>query len=339
MDSRPRISDPSSARRLEKDAPLNVVQRSFRVEGHQGLGQKPKPELIGPVLSELHGSLQDAVRMGFLHSSRPRGRIRMALKDAADVRFIGHEGSGNNITVLHFELPPFGSAAAGFFQQPTLWEDGPNPDDTAFELFGAALNDVAAHRADSSRYDPPLLRRISRYGRMLKRGVDRVSLEGASLADTGRIDAQVVQSASDLVAVTPSAQRARVVGRLDVMGASQGVFKIEVKSGQVVTALWEGDEPIENYRELFNTDVVIEGLAIFRPSGTLLRLDANLIASASAQQDFFRQIPQASDSRDYQKLARLKPHERSAYIQLRGCTPAEAGELDADFDAAVAALR
>jgi len=112
-----------------------------------------------------------------------------------------------------------------------------------------------------------------------------------------------------------------------------------VKAGQVVTALWDSDEPIENYRELFNRDVVVEGLAIFRPSGTLLRLDADLIAPASAQQDFFRQIPQAADSRDYQKLARLKPHERSAYIQLRGCTPAEAGELDADFDAAVAALR
>ncbi len=291
------------------------------------------------MLSELHGSLQDAVRMGFLHSSRPRGRIRLALKEAADVRFVGHEGSGSNITVLHFELPPLGSAAAEFFQQPRLWDDRPNPDETAFELFGAALNDVAAHRADSSRYDPPLLRRISRYGRMLKHGINRVSLVDASLAETGRIDEEVVHSASQLAAATPSAQRARVVGRLDLMGASQGVLKIEVKAGQVVTALWDSDEPIENYRELFNRDVVVEGLAIFRPSGTLLRLDADLIAPASAQQDFFRQIPQAADSRDYQKLARLKPHERSAYIQLRGCTPAEAGELDADFDAAVAALR
>jgi hypothetical protein len=95
----------------QEEHPLNVVQRSFRVEGQQGLGKKPKPELIGPVLSDLHGSLQDAVRMGFLHSSRPHGRIRRALKDAADVRFIGLEGSGNDVTVLYFELPPFGSAA------------------------------------------------------------------------------------------------------------------------------------------------------------------------------------------------------------------------------------
>jgi len=44
-------------------------------------------------------------------------------------------------------------------------------------------------------------------------------------------------------------------------------------------------------------------------------------------------------ARDYPQLARLKPNERSAYVQLRGCMPAEVGESDEEFDAAVAALR
>jgi len=277
--------------------------------------------------------------MGFLHSSRARGRVRAALKDAADVRFIGHEGSGSGITVLHFELPPFGSATAEFFQQPMLWEDQPNPDDTAFELFGAALNDVAARKADSSRYDSPLLERIGRYRRMLKRGIDRVSLLDAALTKTARIDADVVDAASELAAVMPSVQRARVAGRLDLMGASQSVLKIEVRPGEVVTALWESDEPIENYRELFNKDVVLEGVAVFRPSGTLLRIDADVIAPASTQEDFFRQVPHAAVGRDYQKVARLKPSERSAYMQLRGCMPPELDESDEDFEAALALLR
>ena len=277
--------------------------------------------------------------MGFLHSSRARGRVRAALKDAADVRFIGHEGSGSDITVLHFELPPFGIAAAEFFQQPMLWEDQPNPDDTAFELFGAALNDVAARSADSSRYDRPFLDRIGRYGRMLKRGIHRVSLVDTALTKTARIDADVVSAAAELTAVTPSVQRARVAGRLDLMGASQSVLKIEVRPGEVVTALWDSDEPIENYRELFNKDVVLEGLAVFRPSGTLLRIDADLIVPASTQADFFRQVPQAPVAREYQRLARLKPNERSAYMQLRGCMPPEPDESDEDFEAALAALR
>ena len=84
---------------------------------------------------------------------------------------------------------------------------------------------------------------------------------------------------------------------------------------------------------------MLEGLAVFRPSGTLLRIDADLIAPASAQEDFFRQVPHAAVARDYQKVARLKPSERSAYIQLRGCIPPELDESDEDFQAALAALR
>jgi len=277
--------------------------------------------------------------MGFLHSSRARGRIRAGLKNAADVRFVGHEGSGSGITVLHFELPPFGIAAAEFFQQPMLWEDQPKPDDTAFELFGAALNDVAARRNDSSRYDSPFLERISRYRRMLKLGIDRVSLIDAALTKAARIDADVVNAASELAAATPAVQRARVAGRLDLMGASESVLKVEVRPGEVVTALWNSDEPIEHYRELFNTDVVLEGLAVFRPSGTLLRIDADLIAPASAQAEFFRHIPHAPAAPEYQRVARLKPNERSAYVQLRGCMSPEPDESNEDFEAALAALR
>lgn len=277
--------------------------------------------------------------MGFLHSSRARGRVRAGLKNAADVRFIGHEGSGSDLTVLHFELPPFGIAAAEFFQQPMLWEDQPNPDDTAFELFGAALNDVAAHRADSSRYDRPLLERISRYNRILKRGIHRVSLIDTKLPETPAIDDLVVSAAYELAANTPGTQRARVAGRLDLMGVSQGVLKIEVRPGEVVTALWERDESIEQYHELLNKDVVLEGIAVFRPSGTLLRIDADLIAPASAQEDFFRQVPRAPLARDYQKAVRLRPSDPSPYLQLRGCMPPEPDESNEDFEAALAAFR
>src|SRR5688500_2494165 len=100
-----------------------LLKRSFRLEGEQGLGQKPKPELIGPVLSNLQASLRDSVRMRFLHSSRARGRVRTGLKGAVDVRFVGHDGIGSHTTILHFEVPSLGSTAPEFFAQQTFWED------------------------------------------------------------------------------------------------------------------------------------------------------------------------------------------------------------------------
>ena len=237
----------------------------------------------------------------------------------------------------HFEVPTFGSVASELFQQRLLWEDGPKPEETAFELFGAALHDVAARRAESNSFDPGMLRRIRTYRRIVTRGIDRITMPDTVASRRGRIDADVVAAASELYAVTPAARRLRVMGRLDVMGASQGVLKLDVRPGEIVTALWEGDEPVETLREFFNKAVVVEGVGIFRPSGSLLRVDADAIAPASSKDEFFRRVPSAVVQRDYHKLARLKTGEKSTYAQLRGSLPGD--ESDGEFDAALAALR
>jgi hypothetical protein len=288
------------------------------------------------VLGTLEATLLDAVRMGFLHSSRARGRVPSSLRAAVGVRLVGHSGE-NGATLLHFEVPTFGSVASELFQQRLLWDDGPKPDETAFELFGAALHDVAVRRTESNRFDPGMLRRIQTYQRVLSRGIDRITMPDTLVERRGQIDADVVVAASELYAVTPAARRVRVTGRLDVMGASQGVLKLDVRPGEIVTALWECDEPVESLRELFNRDVVVEGVGVFRPSGSLLRIDADAIAPASSQDEFFRRVPSAAARRDYHKLARLKTGEKSAYGQLRGSLPAD--EPDDEFNAAVAALR
>lgn len=313
-----------------------MIERTFELRGPEGLGAKPRPELIGPVFTHLHDTLQDAVRMGFLHSSRARGRISASLRAAADVRYIGHSSVSERVTLLHFEVPTFGSAAGKFFGQKLLWDDGPQPDQTAFELLGAALGDVRNRRKESNRFDPALLRRIGSYRRVLKQGIESIGLPDTILVDVGQIDSVAVVAASELCAATPSTRRVRVVGRLDVMGASQAVLKLEIKTGVVVTALWEGSLLVEELKDYFNRDVVLEGAGVFRPSGSLLRVDANAIAFAGPQDEFFRQVPVAMTLPDYSALARLRPGEQSTYHRVLGSIPAE--ETDEEFTAAVEAL-
>ena len=315
---------------------MKLLERTFELHGREGLGAKPRPELIGPIFTHLHDTLQDAVRMGFLHSSRARGRISGSLKAAADVRYLGHSGS-DDATLLHFEVASFGSVAAELFEQQWLWDDGPKPEDTAFELLGAALCDVRRRRKDSSRYDPALLRRIGSYRRMLNRGIERIGMPDTSLPERGEIDAEAVNAATELCATTPHSRRVRVTGRLDLMGKSQSVLKLHVQPGAILTALWEGKQPVETLTEFFNRDVVIEGAGVFRPSGSLLRIDADAIALARAEDEFFRQIPEGVVERDYRTLVRLRPGESSVYARLFGCIPAE--ESDEEFEAALAALR
>lgn len=274
--------------------------------------------------------------MGFLHSSRAKGRVPDALRAAADVRFVGMDGDGAHATLLHFRVPQFESVAPDFFQQPKLWVDAPQPHETAFELFGAALEDVAARRTDSDRFDPGLLRRISRYRLLLSRGVEVIALPDAQVAGKPRVDHAVVEAASELVAAIPDARRVRVTGRLDVMGASQGLIKMQVHAGQTVTARWEGAEPVDDLRHHFNRDVVVEGVGVFRPSGGLLRIDADAIAAASSADEAFRRIPLGQVRRDYQRMSRLKPAEQSVYARILGSIPAE--EPDDEFAKAIEAL-
>jgi hypothetical protein len=316
---------------------VNTVERSFRLQAHEGLGARPRPELIGPVLTELRGTILDNVRMGFLHSSRARGRVPTQLQAAADVHFIGHSAAGESATDLHFELPTLGNAAPEIFRQQLLWDDGPQPDQTAFDLLAASLRDVAARRNDSSRFDRGLLKRFGRYRRLFgPRHLERISLIDEQIAAPACLDRQVTETALQLSAAIPPVKRVRVVGRLDVLGASQGVMKIVVDPGSVVLALWEGESSIEALKDFFNRDVVVEGTAVFRPSGTLLRMDATAIAAASAGDEYFRRIPAAIVATDAGRLVRLKPAEPSAYERILGRIPAE--ESDEEFLAAVEAM-
>lgn len=316
---------------------MKTIERSFRLEANEGLGGKPRPELIGPVLAHLHETLQDSVRMGFLHSSRARGRVPASLRLAADVRFVGHSADGDTATLLHFEVPTFGEAAADLYRQQSLWEDGPQPGQTAFELLGSALHDVSARCADSSRFDSGLLRRFASYRRMFGRGhLNRIALPDVALPLPGQLDAAVAESAKAMYSATPPSRRVRIAGRLDVLGASQGVLKLDIGNGNVVTALWEGAAAVDALREYFNRDVVIEGMAVFRPSGALLRVDASAIAAATTRDDFFRTVPTGTMASDWERIARLRPNEKSAYARILGGIPAE--ESDEEFAAAVEAL-
>ena len=68
----------------------------------------------------------------------------------------------------------------------------------------------------------------------------------------------------------------------------------------------------------------------------LLRVDADAIALASAQDEFFRQVPEALALPDYSSLTQLLPGERSPFSRILGSIPAE--ETDEEFAAAVEAL-
>lgn len=304
---------------------IHLVERTFELRGTSGLGAEPRPQLVGSLLAGLHDTLVDSVRMGFLHASRTRGRIPRGLEAAADVRFVGMEGSGDDVTKLHFRVARFGDVAAELFGQRQLWDDGPQPEQTAFDLLALSLSDVRNRQSDSSRYDHSLLNRFARYRSTLRHGVDSIRIDGA---DTGkaRIDSALVAAAESLRQQTPTSRRVRLCGKLDMLGVSRKVMGLCLEDGTLVTALWN-TEDFAGLAGFLDKDVVIEGLAVFRPSGRLLRIDADAIDAAGSRDSYFSTLP-LPGGMDYANAVRTR-HGLSPYKDLLGMIPAE--ESDEEF--------
>ena len=315
---------------------MRTVERIFRLEGPKGLGARPHPGLVGDLMVQLPDTLRDAVRMGFLHSSRAEGRLSNALKAASEVRFVDVSSDSDDVTNVRFELPVFGEAAPELFAQGQLWDRGPKPEGSAFDLLGDALVDIGAGRVDSDHFDQALLGRIAHYGRLFKHGLTRIALNGDGGGMIAQVSPAVVESAHMLSRRTPTPRRVRVTGRLDLMGASQGILKLHLRPGEIVTALWTGARNLEEFKDSFNRDVVVEGLGVFRPSGTLLRIEAEALLPATSQDEFFRQLPEGIIERDYSQAVRLRAGEPSVYARILGSIPAE--ESDEEFAAAVEAM-
>lgn len=305
------------------------------MRGPEGLGAKPRPELIGPVLGRVHGTLLDAVRMGFLHSSHARGRIPLSLQRAADVRFIGHAAGRDDSTILRFEVPEFGSVAQELFEQGQLWNSGPKPEQTAFDLLAASLHDVRQMAKNSERFDHALLRRFASYRHLLRHGLSSIALPNANVSETESIDEPLSAAAESLFRETPPARRVRLCGRLDLLGVSKRVMGLYLEDGTPVTAVWttEGFVDLANF---LDKQVTIEGLAEFRPSGTLLRVDADAIRDAGAGDTSFSTLPLPEVRHNYQKVAATVRPGHMPYASIFGLIPGE--ESDEEFAAAVAEL-
>lgn len=314
---------------------MKLIERTFELRGPEGLGAKPRPELIGPVLGRVRETLLDSVRMGFLHSSHARGRIPACLQRAAEVRFIGHAGGPDDSTLLRFEVPEFGSVAAELFGQGQLWSMGPKPGQTAFELLAESLHDVRRQAKDSERFDHALLRRFASYRHLLRRGLNCIALPDADIPARERIDEPLSAAAESLFRETPAARRVRLCGRLDLLGVSKRVMGLFLEEGASVTAVWT-EEGFVDLASFLDKQVVIEGLAEFRPSGALLRVDADAIREAGASDAAFSTLPLAEIRRNYQKAAAIVRPGQKPYASIFGLIPGE--ESDEEFAAAVAEL-
>ncbi len=236
--------------------------------------------------------MRQSALMVFEGRSTSRGRIPRWLLRVADVRFC--DISGDHDTVLHFEAPTLGEAAEEVFRQQTLWPMMPAEDDTAFDLLADAVTDLVGGNLDSERLDTGLLRRFARTSGILSHGFERLAVAGHRYAGgrSAAIDKAAARRARELCTTTPSPQRTRVAGKLDMIRQSTSAFAVRLDDATEVRGVLRDDDAAQ-LTSLFGSRVLVLGDAVFRASGRLLRIDADSVTPGDPEPGIWSKAPVA----------------------------------------------
>jgi len=247
--------------------------------------------IAGSVLGELTNVLIDAVR-GSLRQrvegrSTARGTIPAWLQHAAEFEVVGLERGS---TVLVIEAPSLSDAAPGLFAQRELFEPV-DPSQSAFGLMEQTLAVAACGRSDSDVFDQPLLSTFRRFESILSAGFSSIELTNDDARNPKvAIDDDSMRAVEQLIRSTPQPQRARVSGTLDTIRHSDRMFTLLLDGGKVAKGIAEG-MAAQQLAELFGQPVVVSGIAVFRPSGSLLRIEADAIDAAGSDAAVWARVP------------------------------------------------
>lgn len=145
-----------------------------------------------------------------------------------------------------------------------------------------SLGDALAGEAESDDYDRPLLRSFEEFREVFRHGVDAIEIRnGRAGLPPLQVTRDGIRTIERLHRQTPRPRRVRVAGKVDAIRHSDRAFTLVLGSGEQIRGVLTDAEP-EALAPFFGQVAVVSGTAQFRPSGTLLRVDADLLEPAGA---------------------------------------------------------
>lgn len=310
---------------------MNYQHQEIVIETTENYGGRPPVELCGLVFRGFAPMLGYSVRMALEGASISVGAPPTWLRRATDVRITGFsEESG--ATVLNLEAPSLGEAAQELYAQNTLWETKPAPGETAVNVLARVLGDVGNANVESALYDRPLLGRVTRLQRLFG---DRVTAIRLPVARGDRdlstvVNEQVVESASRLSDRTPPPAHIRLTGKLDMIRHSTRSFGLLLEDGEEVRGVLEAQDQMDELKRLLGSNVLVVGRAVYRPSGKLLRIDAQGFEPGNGQPKLFAKVPPPREKQPNIVRTKVSEYHRRGIAAFFGTWPGD--ETDQDFE-------
>jgi hypothetical protein len=313
---------------------VNYVEQEIVVQGAEDESPGVAVSLAGKLLQQIERTVQPCVRMALTGRSAQVGKPPKWLQAAWDVRATSFSRRGPD-TVLHLSVPKLGDAAPKVFDQQTLWDLAVKPDETALELMGKLVHDVREQVANSDSYDAPMLSRLTSWRGLFESKIRTVILpaKGVDFSNS-RLDEIVVDGAKALSNRIPAARQVRVVGKIDMVRYSTRSMGLRLDGGDEVRCAVVNEE-LGELREYLNKEVTVLGKAIYRPSGSVLRLDVEQVLETTAGRGHFSQVPLSMEIKP--RVERRAQTSRIGVAAMFGTWPGD--ETDEELLEALADLR
>jgi hypothetical protein len=315
---------------------MRYEPQSLIVSTQEPFGRRVPIDLCDRIFRSLSPMFGHSVRMAVEGTSASVGAPPAWLRRAGDVRVLGFDEYKDN-TLLNVEAPILGEAAEELYAQDELWPSKPDPTETAVNIFAKALQDVCRANPESQLYDRHLLKRFSSFNRVFERGVLSVGVP-LTLDDhqfSARMDEHAVRNARELSDRTPPPQAIRITGKLDMIRHSTRSFGLVTDDGNEVRGVFETQDWSEETKEYLGKRVLVLGKAVFRPSGSLLRIDVAAVEGGEGQPLLFAKLPKPRAARP--EILRSKPSDKYGVAAFFGTWPGE--ESEEDFESAVREIR
>ena len=274
----------------------------IRLQGAEARGNRISGPLLLDLLSILTEGSRQALRLRLDGRSKFTGPAPSWLAPATRFDVVGiRDGS----TIVDIEAPSLAEAAPEKFAQRDFFSEM-NIDQSAVTLMEASLSDALSGKAESDLYDDDLIETFEGLSEIVGKGYDTLQMKGPRPVS---VDAASLRKLVTLRDSTPAPRRVRIAGFLEAIRWSDRMFTLKLADGSKLRGVALSDAvDRESLRLGFGTKVAISARAVFRPSGRVLRIEADHMEAATGDVGVWSVVPKPMDG----KL------DRRTLIELQG---------------------
>ncbi len=300
----------------------------IRLEGPAIRAERISGPLLHDLLHLIVEGSQRALRLRLEGRSTARGTPPGWLKGATVFDLLPEKDG----KAIHLDAPPLLETMHERFKQRDLFPDL-DPAKSALDLFEDGLEDALNGVAESDRYDEGLVDTFSAFFGLLEQGIDKVEfVNGRTLP----VALEGLNRIAQLRRQTPLPQAVRVVGKVDAIRHSDRMFTLILPGAQTLRGIAETVDA-ETLASMWGEVALVTGRAVFRPSGTVLRIEAEAMSEATERDvAIWSAVPKPAMAPLDLRSLRVPQGPRSGINAIWGQWPGD--ESDAEFLAAMQEL-